>query len=395
MIVNSSRGGGSKDTWVLEDGAPPDERDTSRDPRAAAARRCPTCATAAGPARPSSSSSSSARAADARADRPRALLARPQPRARRVHRARRRRRLPGSSSRASPRPRRACTLGWSRARRRCSARRRPAAARRRARERAAAPDARRRRARLDALERRARARGRARRARRHQRRDVGGDQHDGALPARRRHAGVARARPARTSPAATSRSASRSSAGSATARCCATRRKAFFAAGGEIEAADMVLRMLRVALPRRRRRRHDGGGPALALLQAVGGFQAFRRAVPAPPNAGPVARFLLFERAYPDSVAACVDALHESLLPADASPRDSEPVLRLSRLAADLEFQRRALPEDAEIGATLRGGAGRSSRASTRTSPSATSPVRARPPRPSCRHAPPRRTSSP
>ena len=32
MIVNSSRGGGSKDTWVLEDHAPPDERDTSAIP---------------------------------------------------------------------------------------------------------------------------------------------------------------------------------------------------------------------------------------------------------------------------------------------------------------------------------------------------------------------------
>jgi uncharacterized alpha-E superfamily protein len=126
--------------------------------------------------------------------------------------------------------------------------------------------------------------------------------------------------------------------------------KAFFSAGSEIEASDMVLRMLRVAF--HGGADQSGGGPALALLQAVGGFQAFRRAVPAPPNAGPVARFLLFERAYPDSVAASVDALHESLLSADTSPRDSEPVLRLSRLAADLEFQRRALPEDAEIGAT-------------------------------------------
>jgi uncharacterized alpha-E superfamily protein len=127
--------------------------------------------------------------------------------------------------------------------------------------------------------------------------------------------------------------------------------KMFFSAGGDIEAADMVLRMLRVAfgVPGEE---GPGSGPALALLHAVGGFQAFRRAVPAPPNAGPVARFLLFERAYPDSVAACVDSLHECLMSADTSPRDSEPVLRLSRLAADLEFQRRALPEDAEIGAT-------------------------------------------
>ena len=36
--------------------------------------------------------------------------------------------------------------------------------------------------------------------------------------------------------------------------------------------------------------------------------------MPAPPNAGPVGRFLLYERAYPDSVAASVDAVHDALL---------------------------------------------------------------------------------
>ena len=90
-------------------------------------------------------------------------------------------------------------------------------------------------------------------------------------------------------------------------------------------------------------------GQALALLQAVGGFQAFRRAVPAPPNAGPVARFLLYERAYPDSVAASVDAVHGALVDADAAPRSSEPVLRLRRLAADLEFRGRAAAEDGNL----------------------------------------------
>jgi uncharacterized alpha-E superfamily protein len=117
---------------------------------------------------------------------------------------------------------------------------------------------------------------------------------------------------------------------------------AFLQAGAQIEAADMVLRMLRVALP-------DGDathlrdGQALALLQAVGGFQAFRRAVPAPPNAGPVGRFLLYERAYPDSVAASVEALHDALTAADANYRNSAPVLRLGRLQADLDFRSRAL----------------------------------------------------
>jgi len=90
-------------------------------------------------------------------------------------------------------------------------------------------------------------------------------------------------------------------------------------------------------------------GQALILLQAVGGFHAYLRAVTAPPNAHPVARFLLFERAYPDSVAACVDSLNEVFTMADAGPRNSKPVLRVSRLAADLDFQRRALPDGAEL----------------------------------------------
>jgi uncharacterized alpha-E superfamily protein len=120
---------------------------------------------------------------------------------------------------------------------------------------------------------------------------------------------------------------------------------AFLHAGGRLEAADMVLRMLRVALPASGAG-EDGSavrdGQALALLQAVGGFQAFRRAVPAAPNAVPVGRFLLYERAYPDSVAASVEGTLDVLGRADASPRSSEPLLRLSRLGADLDFRARA-----------------------------------------------------
>jgi len=123
---------------------------------------------------------------------------------------------------------------------------------------------------------------------------------------------------------------------------------AFLNAGGRIEAGDMILRMLRVALPIVPDA-NQADGQAIALLQAVGGFQAYQRAVPAPAHAGPVARFLLFERNYPDSVAAAVDAVNLSLRTADAQPRNSEPILRLSRLSADLEFRR-----GAEVDADLR-----------------------------------------
>jgi uncharacterized alpha-E superfamily protein len=128
---------------------------------------------------------------------------------------------------------------------------------------------------------------------------------------------------------------------------------AFLAAGGRIESGDMVLRMLRVALPPAADDDAPERGQALALLQAVGGFQAYRRAVPAPPNAIPVARFLLFERAYPDSVAAAVESALEALERADRNPRNSEPVLRLQRLSADLEFRGRAQAAGADLHSTL------------------------------------------
>jgi uncharacterized alpha-E superfamily protein len=122
--------------------------------------------------------------------------------------------------------------------------------------------------------------------------------------------------------------------------------RAFLVAGGRIESADMVLRMLRVAMPAagHEAERADGvrDGQALALLQAVGGFQAFRRSIPAPPKAAAVGSFLLYERAYPDSVAHSVEALHTALTAADSSYRSSAPVLRLGRLMADLDFRSRA-----------------------------------------------------
>jgi uncharacterized alpha-E superfamily protein len=122
----------------------------------------------------------------------------------------------------------------------------------------------------------------------------------------------------------------------------------FLTAGGRIESADMVLRMLRVALPPHPDE-EPRTGQAQALLQAVGGLQAFRRAVPSPPNAVPAARFLLYERSYPDSVAASVASALHAVEEADPQPRNSAPVLRLSRLGAELEFRRRADDADTDL----------------------------------------------
>jgi uncharacterized alpha-E superfamily protein len=123
--------------------------------------------------------------------------------------------------------------------------------------------------------------------------------------------------------------------------------RAFLEAGGRIEEADMVLRMLRVAVPADSLASGGEGeigyeGEALALLQAVGGFQAYRRAARQAPALGAVARFLLYENSYPGSVASSVAALSDALGSADAQPRSSPPVLRLGRLIADLELQRRS-----------------------------------------------------
>jgi uncharacterized alpha-E superfamily protein len=117
--------------------------------------------------------------------------------------------------------------------------------------------------------------------------------------------------------------------------------RAFLEAGGRIEEADMILRMLRVAIPSGSL---DEGSEteALALLHAVGGFQAYRRAIRHAPTVGPVVSFLLFDSAYPGSVASSVAALSAALTAADAQPRSSPPVLRLGRLFADLELQRRS-----------------------------------------------------
>jgi uncharacterized alpha-E superfamily protein len=128
--------------------------------------------------------------------------------------------------------------------------------------------------------------------------------------------------------------------------------RSFLEAGGRIEEADMVLRMLRVAVPAEPLDRgHEGD--ALALLRAVGGLQAYRRAVRQAPTLDPVARFVLYDNSYPSSVASSVEALRDALFTADAQPRSSPPVLRLGRLLADLELQRRTSDEPGGLEDTL------------------------------------------
>jgi uncharacterized alpha-E superfamily protein len=130
----------------------------------------------------------------------------------------------------------------------------------------------------------------------------------------------------------------------------------FLEAGGRIEQADMVLRMLRVSAPAAAADGADDGaheGEAHALLHAVGALQAYRGAVRFAPTLGLVSQFLLYDASYPGSVASAVQALGEALATADVQPRSSPPVLRLGRLIADLELQRRTLDERSSLGVTL------------------------------------------
>lgn len=127
--------------------------------------------------------------------------------------------------------------------------------------------------------------------------------------------------------------------------------RSFLDAGGHIEEADMVLRMLRVATPLVDQEldpgqpAQDHEGEALALLQAVGGFQAFRRHLRQAPTLASVGAFLLYESQYPGSVLASLEDLRDALETADPMPRSAPPVLRLGRLIADLELHQRTARE--------------------------------------------------
>ena len=309
-----------------------------RAPRGCARRRCPTCAWGPGPGRRSSSSSSRARA-DARADRSRALLARAQRLARRAHRADDRRRLPGRPPGPPGGPGRRHALLGGGARDHGGEHRRPTRPPARRPSRCSRPTPANANSVVASVNR---AREGARTVR-----DVISAEMWEAINSF--HLGLADAAVGVTGYGGpysfVSYVKSRSALfwGVASRTMLRDEAYAFLDAGGRFESADMVLRMLRVALPRRGE--HDAAprdGQALALLGAVGGLQAFRRARAAAPTAAAVARFLLYTRSYPDSVAASIDAVRDALELADANPRASGPVLRLSRVLADLEFRARA-----------------------------------------------------
>ncbi len=130
--------------------------------------------------------------------------------------------------------------------------------------------------------------------------------------------------------------------------------RAFLVAGGRLEGADMVLRMLRVALPPEQENVPATDGNALALLRAVGGMQAFMRAAASPPNAAPVSRFMLYEREFPDSVASSAQSLSGALERVELEPQDSPPLLRVRRMLADLDFRARVSPGPEAVTTLLR-----------------------------------------
>ena len=214
MIVNSSRGGGSKDTWVLENGE--DRSDSAAPlrpeslPPALPDLRYGAWTGQAQQQQQTGAMHATARPVLARIAQELFWLGRNLARAESTARL-----LEGvfqADLQGAPDEPSATRLGWDSlthimggAKNGAVPAQRDGGARR--------ADARRRQPGLRRGVCRARARGRAGRARRHLGRDVGGDQHDAPAPARRRPRRDARSPPARTRSTSTSRSARRSSGG--------------------------------------------------------------------------------------------------------------------------------------------------------------------------------------
>lgn len=129
---------------------------------------------------------------------------------------------------------------------------------------------------------------------------------------------------------------------------------AFLAAGRHLEAASMMLRVLTVSLAAAPETEVEPekatDSQALGLLQAVGGVEAFRRSVAGPAARVEVARFLLMEPRFPDSVSSSMQLLSSRLADADEGHSTSAPALRLSRIRAELEFHRVSGGSNGEAG---------------------------------------------
>ena len=330
MIVNSSRGGGSKDTWVLEIG----ERHSRRrhgacTPRASARPARPALRRLDQPA---SSNSSSGRML-ARIAQELFWLGRNLARAEHTSRM-----LDGvfqAGLQGRPEDPSASASVWARSRSWAPARRAAPTAATRCSTADADPTTPPRSSRAS----RGRAKARAR-ARRHLRRDVGGDQHH-ALGLRDGDF----ARRSQTGPYGVYQDVKERSAlfwGLTAGRCCATRRaRSWSPAGGSSPPTWSCGCCASRCRPGRRASR-----PTARRWPAAG-----RRRLPSLPPRGARAAQRRPGRALP-ALRARLPGLRRCLgrrgpwRPgrADAAPRSSEPVLRLSRLSADLEFRRARPP---------------------------------------------------
>ena len=118
--------------------------------------------------------------------------------------------------------------------------------------------------------------------------------------------------------------------------------RAFLEAGGRIEEADMVLRMLRVAVP---------PSPGSTTAMRARRWRCCRRSAASRPTGAPSATrrrscrwsgSCCYDRPTPARSRSRSRRCRDALSAADAQPRSSPPVLRLERLIADLELQRRS-----------------------------------------------------
>ena len=351
MIVNSSRGGGSKDTWVLASGD--GDRAAPESPSRAGCRRCRRSSRASGPGRSNSNSreptalATAARDAGARIAHELYWIGRYVARADDTARMldglfRASLQSPGGPDGA------AAPVGGGDDRARRRPRPRGGAG---ARERGGPPaDARPGKPGVGDHVRRARARRDEARPRRRLAGDVAGAQH--ALPRARHERPRLRGRDRPAFDLLLRARALRALVGPRR-RDDASRpglripRRRPARRGREHDAADAAS----LDRPRPARRRGDGWREAARRRPCCRRSAAPRRSgarCPGPADAYPVATFLLFEESYPHSVAAALELLHDRLRDADPSYRTAPPLLRLARLRAELEFhhrqQRRSSP---------------------------------------------------